>query len=169
MKKSKLVKSSARQQALLKVWRNPMYFLAFGFGTGLIKRAPGTWGTCAGIPIYLLIAHTSSMIYLGIISVAFLFGVGICQQVSKELGVDDYPGIVWDEIVGYLVTMYSLPLSLNWILFGFGLFRLLDILKPQPIRWIDRHLHGGWGIMLDDLLAGMVACLLLHIVSWGMK
>ncbi len=114
--------------------------MAFGFGSGFSKKAPGTCGTVVGIPIYWLLG------------LAFFVGVRICQRVSEELGVEDYPGIVLDEIVGYLVTMFSLPHTLTWIVLGFALFRLLDILKPQPLRWIDRQIYGGWGIMLDDLL-----------------
>lgn len=158
-----------RKKVLNKIWRSPIYFLAFGFGTGLSKKAPGTWGTCAGIPLYVLLEHTSSFIYLGLLGCAFLFGVRICQRVSDDLGVDDYPGIVWDEIVGYLVTMFSLPFNMTWMLLGFALFRFFDIIKPQPIRWLDRHIHGGWGIMLDDLLAGIAACAVLHLINWGIN
>ena len=129
--------------------------MAFGFGSGFSKKAPGTCGTVVGIPIYWLLG------------LAFFIGVRICQRVSEELGVEDYPGIVWDEIVGYLVTMFSLPHTLTWIVLGFALFRLLDILKPQPLRWIDRQIYGGWGIMLDDLLAGLAACAILHALKWG--
>ncbi len=129
--------------------------MAFGFGSGFSKKAPGTCGTVVGIPIYWLLG------------LAFFVGVRICQRVSEELGVEDYPGIVWDEIVGYLVTMFSLPHTLTWIVLGFALFRLLDILKPQPLRWIDRQIYGGWGIMLDDLLAGLAACAILHALKWG--
>ncbi|NDH66638.1 MAG: phosphatidylglycerophosphatase A [Gammaproteobacteria bacterium] len=146
---------NVRKQALKKFWHSPAYFLAFGFGSGFSKKAPGTCGTVVGIPIYWLLG------------LAFFIGVRICQRVSEELGVEDYPGIVWDEIVGYLVTMFSLPHTLTWIVLGFALFRLLDILKPQPLRWIDRHIHGGWGIMLDDLLAGLAACAILHALKWG--
>jgi phosphatidylglycerophosphatase A len=89
----------------------------------------------------------------GIVSFGGIFGEYLGSSYS-----DTCPGIVWDEIVGYLVTMFSLPHTLTWIVLGFALFRLLDILKPQPLRWIDRHIHGGWGIMLDDLLAGLAAC-----------
>ena len=156
-----------RKQALKKFWHSPAYFLAFGFGSGFSKKAPGTYGTVVGIPIYWLLVHTTSLIYLVVLGLAFFVGVRICQRVSEELGVEDYPGIVWDEIVGYLVTMFSLPHTLTWIVLGFALFRLLDILKPQPLRWIDRHIHGGWGIMLDDLLAGLAACAILHALKWG--
>ncbi len=155
-----------RQQVLKKIWHSPIYFVAFGFGSGLSRKAPGTCGTIVGIPIYWVLVHTTSLVYLSVLGVAFLIGVRICQRVSEELGVDDYPGIVWDEIVGYLVTMFSLPLNLTWIVLGFAVFRFLDILKPQPIRWIDRHIHGGWGIMLDDALAGLMACGILHLLNW---
>jgi len=169
MNPKKTLSVKDRQKLKSKVWRNPLYFLAFGFGAGLMKRAPGTWGTCMGIPIYLLMEQASSLVYLSLLGCFFIFGVGLCQRVSMEIGIDDYPGIVWDEIVGFLVTMFSVPTNMMWVILGFGLFRLFDIIKPQPIRWVDKHCRGGWAIMLDDVLAGIAACLVLHIISWGIK
>lgn len=158
-----------RQEILSKFWHSPIYFLAFGFGSGLSKRAPGTCGTVVGIPIYWILVHTTTLIYLGVLGLAFLIGIGICQRVSADLGVEDYPGIVWDEIVGFLVTMFSLPFTWTWIILGFIVFRLLDILKPQPLRWIHHHVRGGLGIMLDDLFAGILACAILHLLKWGIE
>lgn len=149
-----------------KVWRNPIYFTAFGFGSGLMPFAPGTWGTLAAIPIYLLLARNAWNIYLTCVIVAFIFGVFISDKVARELGVDDHPGIVWDEIVGYLLTMFLAPNGIFWIITGFILFRLFDIWKPQPIKWVDKHVHGGWGIMLDDLLAAIPAWILMRSIAW---
>jgi phosphatidylglycerophosphatase A len=157
------------QEVPSKVWQNPIYFLAFGFGSGLLKKAPGTWGTCAAIPLYCFIASTSLLAYALIIGIAFAAGVYICQSVTNDLGLEDYSGIVWDEIVGYLITMYGLPFHWIWMVLGFGLFRVLDIYKPQPIRWVERQVPGGLGIMLDDVLAGLAACLMLHIINWGVS
>lgn len=149
-----------------KVWQDPAYFIAFGFGSGLLPYVPGTWGTLAAIPIYLLIAHTAWGLYLGITVVAFILGVVVSNKVSRELGLDDYKGIVWDEVVGYLLTMFLAPVGLTWIILGFLLFRLFDIWKPYPIRWVDQHIHGGLGIMLDDVLAAIPAWLVLQLLIW---
>lgn len=154
------------QQKLHKVWQDPAYFIAFGFGTGLLPTAPGTWGTLAAIPIYLLIASCSPAIYIAIILLAFILGVFVCQKVSVDLGVSDYKGIVWDEVVGYLITLTFAPFEFSWMLLGFLLFRLFDIWKPQPIRWIDERVQGGLGVMLDDVLAAIPAWLILRLLIW---
>ena len=148
------------------VWRNPLYFIAFGFGSGLMPKAPGTWGTLAAIPLYLLIAGMSWPFYLGLTLAAFVLGVVICEKVSRDLGVHDFSGIVWDEVVGYLLTMFMAPVHIIWIVIGFLLFRLFDIWKPQPIRLIDEHVHGGLGIMLDDVLAAVPAWMMLQALIW---
>lgn len=145
-----------------KVWQNPIYFFAFGFGTGLLPYAPGTWGTLAGIPVFLLFASTTPAIYLLLTLVAFLFGVYVCEKVSKDIGEHDYPGIVWDEVVGFLITMWQVPVDLHWIIVGFILFRIFDIWKPYPIRWFDTNVKGGLGIMLDDVMAAIPAWLILQ-------
>ncbi len=147
--------------------RKPTHLLAFGFGSGLLPKAPGTFGTLAAIPIYLLIQPLSLWIYLLLVSAGFLVGIWICDQTSKDLGVHDHSGIVWDEIIGYLLAMAFVPLSLWWVLIGFGLFRLFDILKPWPIGWLDKRIGGGLGIMLDDLVAGLFAGLVMLLMQIG--
>ncbi len=142
--------------------RNPRHWLAFGLGSGLARRAPGTFGTLAAIPPYLLLAQLSPAAYGLAVLAAFGLGVWLCETVARDLGVHDHGGIVWDEFVGYWITMFLVPLRWEWVLAGFALFRLLDIWKPWPIRWFDRRVGGGFGIMLDDVLAGAAACLALH-------
>lgn len=149
-----------------KVWQDPYYFIAFGFGSGLLPFVPGTWGTLAGIPIYLLIAGCSWPIYLTVTVIGFVVGVFICDRVSKDLGVHDFSGIVVDEIVGYLLTLFLVPPSIVWMIIGFFLFRLFDIWKPQPIKYVDKHIKGGLGIMLDDILAAIPAWLILQLLIW---
>ena len=149
-----------------KVWRDPAFFLAFGFGSGLMPKAPGTWGTAAAIPVYLLLANASPTIYLLATIAAFVLGVFLCNKVSKALGEHDYSGIVWDEIVGYLLTMCLAPPGFIWLIIGFVLFRLFDIWKPQPIRWVDERVHGGLGIMLDDVLAAIPAWIIMQSLAW---
>jgi len=143
---------------------HPVDFLALGFGTGLMPYAPGTAGTAAAIPLYLLLKALPAPYYLAIVTVLALAGIAICGFTASRLGVHDHPGIVWDEIVGYLVTMAYAPAGWFWVVLGFGLFRLFDILKPWPIRWCDRQVGGGLGIMLDDVLAGLVAALLMQVL-----
>lgn len=150
-----------------KVWQDPAYFIAFGFGSGLMPVAPGTWGTLAAIPVYLLLAGQPLIIYLLMTSLAFLLGVWVSDKVSQEMGVHDYSGIVWDEVVGYLLTMTMAPIGWGWMIIGFILFRIFDIWKPQPIRSIDKQVHGGIGIMLDDVLAAIPAWLLIQLLAWG--
>ncbi|MDQ2694867.1 MAG: phosphatidylglycerophosphatase A [Pseudomonadota bacterium] len=150
------------------VWRNPVHFLAFGFGAGLAPRAPGTAGTMAAIPLYLCLAPLPLMPYLLITALLFAVGVYVCDRTSRDLGVHDHGGIVWDEIVGFLVTMAALPAQWPWIVAGFVLFRAFDIVKPWPIRWVDRRVTGGFGIMADDLLAGVYAWLALQGLAWSL-
>lgn len=149
-----------------KVWQNPAYFIAFGFGSGLIPVAPGTWGTLAAIPIYLILVKSSPVIYLLLTLAAFILGVIVSDIVSKDLGVQDYSGIVWDEIVGYILTMFMAPVGVWWMILGFVLFRIFDIWKPQPIRFVDKKVHGGLGIMLDDVIAAIPAAIILQLIVW---
>jgi phosphatidylglycerophosphatase A len=147
--------------------RKPLHLLAFGFGSGLAPKAPGTFGTLVAVPLYLLMADLSLPIYLGLVLAGSLLGVWICGQTSRDLGVHDHGGIVWDEIIGYLLTMAFAPPGWVWLLVGFLLFRFFDILKPWPIRWLDRQVAGGVGIMLDDLLAGVYAGLIMLLLERG--
>ncbi|MCA0404187.1 MAG: phosphatidylglycerophosphatase A [Proteobacteria bacterium] len=150
-----------------KVWQNPTYFLAFGFGSGLMPIAPGTWGTIAAIPLYLLISSCPLVCYLFLTFIVFLIGVKLSDDVSKELGFHDFSGIVIDEIAGFLLTMTAAPVNALWIVIGFLLFRLFDIWKPQPIRMIDKKVKGGLGIMLDDILAAVPAWIILQLLILG--
>ena len=147
------------------VFGNPIHFLAFGFGSGLAPVAPGTFGTLVGIPLFLLMASLSLWSYLFLTLVFFLFGVWLCDRSSKMLGVHDHGGIVWDEIVGYLITMIAAPNGWEWVAVGFILFRIFDIFKPWPIAYLDRHVSGGFGIMVDDILAGVYAMLILQLLG----
>jgi phosphatidylglycerophosphatase A len=144
--------------------RHPLDLLALGFGSGLLPKAPGTAGTVVGIPCYLLLQPLAVTWYLVTVTVLFALGIVACTHAARRLGVHDHPGIVWDEIVGYLVTMILAPAGWQWIVTGFVLFRCFDILKPWPIRWFDRRVHGGLGIMLDDLVAGLFAAAVLQLL-----
>lgn len=152
------------KQLTNKVWHDPIYFLAFGFGSGLMPIAPGTWGTLAAVPIYLLIAGMGTGLYFMITLLAFLMGIYICQRVTRDIQIHDFSGIVWDEVVGYLLTMFLAPFELSWMVIGFILFRLFDIWKPYPIKWVDMHVQGGLGIMLDDVLAAIPAWIIMQLL-----
>lgn len=150
-----------------RVWQDPVYFIAFGFGSGLMPKAPGTWGTVAAVPVYLLLMHCNPIVYLILTALAFILGVWVSDKVSNELGVHDYKGIVWDEVVGYVLTMFMAPQGFKWMLCGFILFRIFDIWKPQPIGYIDEKLKGGMGIMLDDVLAAIPAWIIMQLLAWS--
>lgn len=144
--------------------RDPRHFLALGLGSGLMPKAPGTMGTLAAVPLVWLLQGLPLWGYLLVILLAFLLGIWLCDVTARNLGVHDHPGIVWDEFVGYGLTMIAVPPGWQWLLLGFCLFRVFDILKPWPIRQADRRVGGGFGIMLDDVLAGVYAWLLLQVV-----
>jgi len=137
--------------------RDPGHLLSLGFGSGLAPRAPGTFGTLVAVPVYLLCAQLPLVTYLSVVVAAFVLGVYLCGRTARALGVHDHPGIVWDEVVGYLLTMAWAPSGWLWVVLGFICFRLFDILKPWPISVLDRSVHGGLGIMIDDALAGVLA------------
>ena len=151
-----------------KVLSSPVHFLAFGFGSGLAPFAPGTFGTLAAIPLYLLMQGLSLPIYLVITAIVCIVGVWICGKSSEKLGVHDHSGIVWDEFAGYFVTMIAAPIGWLWVIIGFALFRLFDIWKPWPISVLDKQVHGGLGIMVDDILAGVFALVCLQALAYFM-
>jgi len=146
--------------------RNPLHFLSLGFGSGLSPFAPGTCGTLVAIPLYLLLAQLPLWYYLAAVAVAFAIGVYLCGYTSAALGEHDHSGIVWDEFVGFWITMIAVPATWQWILAGFVLFRLFDIVKPWPVKVADAKMKGGFGIMFDDLLAALYAVIVLQIALW---
>ena len=151
------------------VWRIPWRFLAFGFGSGPLPKASCTWGSLLALGFVPLWQLLPAWGYGLMLSLATLFGCWLCGKVARDLGVHDHGGIVWDELVGVWITLWLVPAGWQWLLLGFVLFRLFDIVKPWPIRWIDRHVHGGVGIMLDDVLAGVFAWLSLQLVIHGLS
>ncbi|WP_025266345.1 phosphatidylglycerophosphatase A [Thalassolituus oleivorans] len=149
--------------------KNPIHLLAFGLGSGLAKKAPGTFGTLAAVPVWWLFLDGAPVsAYLGVLIAGFALGVVICEITSRDMGVHDHGGIVWDEWIGVWLTLLWLPNSdsamanLGWLAYGVALFRFFDILKPWPIKWLDQKVHGGFGIMIDDVLAGVFALLVLQ-------
>ena len=143
--------------------RNPLHLLSLGLGSGLSPVAPGTCGTLLAIPPYLLLAQLSLPYYLLAVLLAFAAGIYLCGYTSTALGVHDHSGIVWDEFVGFWITMIAVPPTWQWILAGFVLFRLFDIVKPWPVKVADANMKGGFGIMFDDVLAGLYALVGLQL------
>jgi phosphatidylglycerophosphatase A len=146
-------------------WRQPHHWIAYGFGSGLMPWAPGTFGTLAAVPLYLLMAPLPLVWYLGILAVMFLVGLWACGKTARELNAHDPSAIVWDEFLGYLLAMTAAPKGWEWVLLGFVLFRFFDILKPWPILAIERRVRGGFGVILDDLIAGVMALAVMHLVG----
>ncbi|QYJ79727.1 phosphatidylglycerophosphatase A family protein [Shewanella acanthi] len=144
--------------------KNPAHFLALGFGSGLAAKAPGTFGTLAAIPLYLLLAPLPLTWYLLLTAVSIFAGIYICDKAAKDMGVHDHGAIVWDEVAGLLITMIAAPKGVIWLVVGFALFRLFDIIKPWPIRWLDAKVEGGFGIMIDDVLAGIFAFICVQLL-----
>lgn len=149
---------------------NPIHLISVGFGSGLFAKAPGTCGTVAAIPMYLLLnKYTTLNEYLAIICLSFILGVYFCDLTAKKMETHDHGAIVWDEIVGYFITMIASPVSPLSIIAGFVLFRFFDIKKPWIIKWADKNIAGGLGIMFDDVLAGIASmfCMWLLFGIWG--
>ncbi|MDT8408361.1 MAG: phosphatidylglycerophosphatase A [Wenzhouxiangellaceae bacterium] len=139
--------------------------LAFGFGSGLSPKAPGTAGTVMGMLLAYPITAMELWAGLLLVGMAFIAGIPICQKASDALGMHDHGGIVWDEFVGIWLVLVLVPFDWAWWLAAFAAFRLFDIVKPWPIGWLDRRVHGGFGIMLDDLVAALYAAGLLGLVG----
>ncbi len=146
--------------------RNPIHLLATGFGSGLAPKAPGTFGTVVGVLVCLLLSELTLLHYTGVCVALLIVGIWVCGQAARDLNSHDHPSIVFDEIVGYLVTMIAIPKQLPWLIAGFILFRIFDIIKPWPISVLDRHVKGGFGIMIDDVLAALFALGILHAAHW---
>jgi phosphatidylglycerophosphatase A len=148
-----------------RLMRQPVHLLAFGFGAGLMPRAPGTFGTLIAVPSVAAVMQLGLQAHLLFAAVTAVAGIWICGESARRLGVHDHCGIVWDEIVGFTVTMLAAPAKWYWLAAGFVLFRFFDIVKPWPIREADHRLSGGFGIMLDDVLAGIFSAAILFALT----
>lgn len=140
---------------------HPAHFLALGLGTGLSPKAPGTVGTLVGFPLYWLLL--GSPLYWAWVVLFFVVGIWACNVTGRALGVHDHGGIVWDEVAAFLMVLPFAPATWWGYVLAFALFRLFDIWKPFPIAWCDARVPGGFGVMLDDVLAAGYAVLVL----WG--
>lgn len=143
---------------------NKVHLLATGFGSGLLPVSPGTFGTLAAIPFYLCFVYSPDWAFYLFTLLTCLVGPSICGKAAADIGVHDHKAIVWDEFAGFFITMCFVPFSWTNLVIGFVLFRFFDIIKPWPISWLDKHVHGGLGIMIDDIVAGLIAgALLLYL------
>ena len=150
------------------VLTDPVHFLAFGLGKGLAPFAPGTFGSIPGVILFWFTLDQGLYVQLAVVAALVLSGVWLCGESARRIGVHDHGGIVWDEITGMYITLLVAPFTLaGWIL-AFVLFRVMDIVKPWPIRDLDHRIGGGLGIMLDDLVAALYAALLLGLYRWLM-
>lgn len=152
-------------------WRfalaHPAHFLALGFGSGLVPKGPGTAGTLAAFPLYYFLQDLAGPLYWAVTALLFMLGIWLCDRTGKAMGVHDHGGIVWDEIVAFLMVLPFAPPVWWGYLLAFVLFRLFDIWKPFPIAWFDRRIHGGFGVMLDDVLAAGYSVLGLYaVLAW---
>lgn len=145
---------------------NPLHLLALGLGSGLSPKAPGTMGSVVALVLLWLLGPSLAPWYWLIALVACLIGIPICAYCSKALGGEDHKAIVWDEFAGAWIAIAFVPYNLLWWLAAFVLFRIFDIAKPWPVGWADKRVHGGLGIMLDDIIAGIMAALLLFLVEF---
>ena len=148
------------------LFHDPINWLAFGFGSGLAAKAPGTFGTIACIPIYWLMADLNLSTYVAVCLLICVSGIYIWQHPAKHLETHDHPGIVWDEFAGLLIALIAVPFSWTNLLIAFLLFRVFDIFKPWPISWLDKKVSGGLGIMLDDIVAGLFALICMHTMLY---
>ena len=148
--------------------KHPANFLALGAGSGLVPVAPGTVGTVAAVLLVLVFPQNIAL-YAVLVVATFLLGIFLCDHCTNDLRVHDHGAIVWDEWVGFFVAMFAVPKTALLLLLAFALFRLFDIWKPWPIGPLDKRVHGGVGIMIDDVIAGVMTCALLHIgllIGW---
>jgi phosphatidylglycerophosphatase A len=143
------------------VLRDPVHWIPFGFGTGLLPIAPGTWGSALAVLLFWITPPLTAVQHLTVVAVGFVLGAWLCGLSSRRLGVHDHPGIVFDEIVSMWATLAIVPRQASWTLLAFVAFRVMDVWKPWPIREADHRISGGLGIMLDDVLAAALAAVLL--------
>lgn len=156
--------------SLIDIIKDPVHFFAFGLGSGLSPKAPGTFGTLMALVIYwFLLADMGLYWYIAVVVSSIPLGIYLCGESARRLGVHDYGGIVWDEFSGLWITFIFAPKHWLVALIGFALFRFFDIIKPWPIKWADQKVAGGLGIMLDDILAGLMSLAVLQgllLMNW---
>jgi phosphatidylglycerophosphatase A len=147
------------------VWTNPLYFIAFGLGSGALPWVPGTFGTLVAIPFYLLLRPLPLYAYLIFVVLFIAASSWLSERLSRDTHTHDHPGMNIDEFAGFFVTMIHAPHGWQWILLGFVLFRLFDIWKPWPISYIDKNMRSGFGMVLDDVIAGLFSMVIIQLLN----
>jgi phosphatidylglycerophosphatase A len=150
----------------VRLLKDPVHLFALGFGTGLSRYAPGTCGSLLALPLAYALTQLPLAVALAVVAALIVGGIWICGESAKRLATHDHPGIVWDEIAAVAAMGLALPAGWGWLLLGFALFRVFDIVKPWPIRDLDHRLGGGLGIMLDDLVAALFAALSARLIEY---
>ena len=149
---------------------NPIHLLAVGLGAGMSPIMPGTMGSVMAIPLWLLFNGLQPYLYWVLIVVAFIFGCFLCQKTSDDTHTHDSGHIVWDEFVGMWITLFFIPqISVLWIAMAFFAFRVFDMAKPWPIRWFDKRVPGGFGIMVDDVIAAIFSSVTVYVIALLIK
>ena len=162
-----IVNSAPPQPVPWSVLLNPVHCWSVGFGTGLLPVAPGTWGTFVGFPIYGLLHHMSAVPAMVLGMYGLMASIMAADYSARAWQTHDHPSIVCDEVVGFVPVLYMAPSSWLGFIWAFVLFRLFDFVKPWPIAWLDRRVAGGFGIVLDDVIAGVYAsAVLLCLQHW---
>jgi len=158
--------AAPRTRPPLRLLKHPAGWIASGAGSGFAPIAPGTVGSAVALLPWLALRELPPLAYLGVLLAFFALAVWAADWVIREIATDDPGVVVADEWVGQWLTLFLVPTGWHWVLIGFLLFRLFDVWKPWPVRWADRALHGGFGAMFDDLLAGLYALLALQSLAW---
>jgi phosphatidylglycerophosphatase A len=156
------------------VFAHPAHFIALGFGSGLAPLAPGTVGTLLAFPLFVLLdwllpplplfGTIVPLYFFGVIVLFFGIGVWACGRTGRALGISDHSGMNWDEVVAMLLILLFTPSGWGWWAFAFFAFRFFDVVKPPPIRHIDRTMKGGFGVMFDDIVAAFYTLVLMALV-----
>lgn len=155
--------TAAQRRTLLS---HPAGWIATALGTGLAPKAPGTAGSLVALlPWWFLLRGLPPGWYLLVLGAGFVLGVWACAISDRRLGMHDQGALVWDEVIGVWLTLLAAPAAWWWMVVGFMLFRLFDIWKPWPVRWADRRVGGGLGVMLDDVLAAAYALAVLQVAA----
>lgn len=146
------------------IWTDPWVFIACGCGLGTLPLMPGTYATIAAAFLYFLLVKLPLLYYIIIVVLLNAAGVWLCGRANKAFGTDDHPAAVWDEIAAFPIALIAIPLTWYYVLLAIALFRAFDILKPGPIGWIDKNIHGGFGVMLDDIVAAIASLVILQAI-----
>lgn len=147
------------------VFRSPSRTIAFGLGSGLLRPAPGTWGTLCGWLLWVgIVSRLPEIAIASVLALSFVLGCWVCQRTGREMGMPDYGGMVWDEIVAIWLVLWLTPASFTAQLVAVVVFRFFDILKPPPVHYFDRRFKNGFGVMLDDIMAAVYSLLVVALL-----